>query len=182
MVQEIVTLCDVCGERAEPVVLAIGRTERRVVVDLCPTHDAETVEPVRELLTSHGRPIVDPEPAPPPAAVRTPRADKSHPYRCLVCDMPSKSAAGIAQHYSSHHGMSTTGEIYGHHVCPLCGHDLGNAAALGTHTRAAHPEAGHDHNGVMGGAHWAYLMAERAGDPHGEVSAARERLRSRAAA
>lgn len=175
--QEVITRCDVCREIAEPVVVALGRTERRVVVDLCPAHDAELVAPLRELVSAHGRQLVDPEPARPATPAKVPPG-MPVPYLCLGCGVSSKSHAGISQHYKTHHGLGTTESVYGGLTCPLCKHTPTTAAALGSHAVAGHPEAANPPGpgASASGVHDLYRYADEQGDAHGVVAKARARL------
>lgn len=170
--QEIITRCDVCAELAEPVVVALGRTERRVVVDLCPAHDVELVGPLRELLAAHARPIVDAEPGTSSKPVALP-ADR--PWQCLVCGQLSKTASGLKQHYRAKHGVGLS-ELVPDLRCPVCSSTLETPTGLGAHA-AAHPGI-NPADGIVG----LIRAATEAGDPHGVVAAMRRRASSAARA
>lgn len=171
--QQIITLCDVCGENgakpATPVVVALGAKPRaQVVVDLCDEHERVLIEPVRALLDQYGRKIVDGSPASSASSTSQKRAaaendDKGRPFPCIFCERPMKTRSGLTFHLDEAHGFTSPAEAYGGARCPLCAQNFATATGLGAHAKS-HGELGRD------GTHGLYRAALEGGDPHAIIA------------
>lgn len=171
--QQIVTLCDVCGGAAQPLVAAFGERAEPRVVDLCDAHRAELTAALVTLLDEHGRrlpPTTKPAAAEPKAL--NPNAGREHaddPLICILCDATFPSLGKLGYHIGRAHDVSGPLGLYGSAVCPLCGIDFAGdhkppqaMTALGSHGKM------HQRDGS--GIHGLYREAAKAGDPHGVIA------------
>jgi hypothetical protein len=170
MVRKIVELCDLhYAEEVEvpgkSVTFAIGAGKTHEV-QLCDEHEKELIQPLRDLIKSHGKATSEAR----PKASRATSADgrKGTPPKgarnqpCPLCDLDYASDSGLIRHVSTEHGMEGTSlsDIFGN-VCPLCNKASG---LMGQHVKRTHGDK------ALTTA-MAFKVARDAGDEYGVVKA-----------
>lgn len=169
MVQQIITLCDVCyddGTTTE------GHAHRVAVdgvdysLELCQQHADALWRPLTEAAERLGAQVADkpakrrPKSTPGVAPVRE-RPTLGEP--CLICGQVQDSSAAMSSHYSNNHNLAGMTAVYGL-ACAVCGHEAKTSSGLGAHVGFAHGSLGL--RSVPAGFNWAAAN----GDPSGVVA------------
>jgi hypothetical protein len=169
MVQQIVTLCDVCYDDdvstpAQPHLVAVAGGAWSL--ELCERHRAELIDPLADVAERLGQVVKNLARGVKGQAAAT---DKGKPRPlsepCLICGLAVKNSGALSDHLRRSHGVDGIMGAYGLQ-CPVCGIEAGSSTALGRHSVT--------HGG--GGAAEAFRMAWEAGDPHGVVATRLEAL------
>lgn len=177
MVQQIITLCDVCAEANDDGAVA-AQTHLVAVaggawsLDLCPAHYEMLVEPLADVAERLGE-VVKGEAKAKAFKPRTKTERRggggnrplSEP--CMICGAVFGMASSLTSHYQNVHDINGFREAYGL-TCPLCLHEGGGPSALGRHVRDAHPEVQAAEGGS--GAPEVFRYASEHGDPHDLVA------------
>jgi hypothetical protein len=181
----VTTTCDVddCDHDANAVTVALDGA-RPLVVDLCPSHDADLTGPLRELLAVAGvnpDAVADGTPVYRPSG-RKPKHDNP-PLRCPECgELCGTTTSGVQSHARRHHGVTLAQLFYPSSrtsdaplPCPVCGDRFATGTGVGAHAVRTHAVPS------VQGLAALWQMGVDAGDPHGVV-AARQPITSQAVA
>lgn len=176
MVQQIVTLCDVCYDEGKT---EAGQSHLVAVaggawsLELCEAHRVALIDPLADVAERLGQ-VVKGEAK---AKAFKPKAERrsggggggnrplSEP--CMICGAVFGMASSLTSHYQNVHSINGFREAYGL-TCPLCLHEGGGPSALGRHVRDAHPEVLAAEGGS--GAPEVFRYASEHGDPHDLVA------------
>lgn len=170
MVQQIITLCDVCydGGKTSPatghVVTVAGGTWH---LELCEAHRAALIYPLADVAERLGQAVKGEA-----AKAATSSSGGGNGGRnataepCLVCEHHAPTIAALLLHLRNKHA-TTIGAVYGT-TCPLCAREFPNASALGGHVSRTHREVA----ATLGNASLpeAFRYAADRGDEHDVVA------------
>ena len=173
MVQQIVTLCDVCydEDKTSPaqghIVSVAGGTWH---LELCEAHRVALIDPLADVAERLGQAV---KPGAPKAATSSSSKPgglkgSNHPTAepCLLCGHYTPTIAALLMHLRVKH-QANVEAVYGA-ACPLCGRESSNASGLGGHVSRSHPEvtAAEGYASVPE----AFRYASEHGDPQGIVA------------
>lgn len=178
---QVMAWCDVHLADDEHVPMVASHTAildggKSRTLDLCEEHEAAMWKPLAGVV-GLGALTEQVQPLPPPARVMAaglpPRPGGSHARSsdgntrtCLLCEATLEGRQVHNRHLVEAHGLPRPQALYGG-LCPLCAHEFATPQGHATHGWGVHQQP--DLAAL-------FAAAKAAGDPHGLVAAARQRV------